>query len=1191
MRISRSLSFCGGLRVGPLNLIVHTECMWIGEVNVPRELLDSASAGNLVIFVGAGASRDDPSNLPDFRELIEDVGTKALAPPSEQDANQPDVFLGRIADSGVDVHQLVADALNQPTSAPNRLHKAVVNLVGVYGSPRIVTTNYDRHLANAATDSGIALTVFEGPALPIGDDFEGIVYLHGSLGQDAKRLIVTDRDFGRAYLRDAWAARFLERMFATFTVLFIGYSHGDVVMQYLARSLGPAGKRYVLTTSGENADWRSYGLTPIAYPLGADSNHSALPQALERWVQIVSMGYAEHRTRVADLVAMEPPLIPEEVSYLEETIQDQTRIKYFTEKARGSDWFNWVAKQPVFEQLFDRTSEPNETTHALTSWITDHYMVDEMNSPVALRLFGKKAWRPDTWEIITRWLLAYQGPFPDWLTPWLVLTIQNCPDPRSDLLDLLLARTDWDGNLPLAIMLLEHRTQPIIDLPLALDAETALTRFQVGLAGDEYWLSNAWTDIFRPGLDKHSSEILASVDAQITRIYRMLHSVTADFDTQLFSISRSAIEPHEQDNFRTSFDMLIDAARDSVEHAIVHDPQIADRYIQAWSESTDAIFRRLALHGWRIRKDKTPTEKLSWLREREWMWDTLLRHEVFLLFEETVPAASETEARLLVAAAEKGPPRNSEDEISYYESYNLLAWLARIAPGRTLVTEAFDVFQQAHPEFAPRLHPDLNSYITSGVVEDALPLSPDELHDAVSQDPVKALTLLREYRSKTHALTGPMWHGALQSLQSCIAAHPADGVALAKVLLAEDDDFRKWIILGWTSASLDDDLVEKALGIIEGWDKEVVRNVTCAMLSERSGAENSTPWRRYPRARRLATQLWPTLETTGSISGGDDLLMEAINHPAGKLAQFWTNVVQWEWSTHEDSWEGLPDTLAEQLDPLVNGTDRNGLLACTVLASLARFFYAADSQWCIDHLLPLFQWEHDHATAKAVWNGFLHGGQPSAGLLDAGLLDSYIEASRNSDELGTTLERRLAMHLAYIALFSSADPGFWLPRFVSAAPEQLRTSWADQVAIRLTDLSPKESALQWTRWIKAYWSGRNQSIPLPLSSEEASSTACWVLGLPTVRSDAIELVLTSKAGLGNGILTLNRLHKMDLAHEAADWARFLAHLLKNTISQPWGITHDLKDIVQVLRSVDPALDLKDLVNQAMRLGATDASDW
>jgi hypothetical protein len=79
---------------------------------------------------------------------------------------------------------------------------------------RIVTTNYDLHLSTVLSKRGIQVEGYMAPALPMGDDFSGIVYLHGSLQRELKRLVVTDSDFGRAYLRDAWAARFLERMFA-----------------------------------------------------------------------------------------------------------------------------------------------------------------------------------------------------------------------------------------------------------------------------------------------------------------------------------------------------------------------------------------------------------------------------------------------------------------------------------------------------------------------------------------------------------------------------------------------------------------------------------------------------------------------------------------------------------------------------------------------------------------------------------------------------------------------------------------------------------------------------------------------------------------------------------------------------------------------------------------------------------------
>ena len=287
--------------------------MWIRDVDVPSELIDAARIGRLVIFVGAGASRDEPSGLPDFRTLIEQIGAWVADPPSDDENGHPDVYLGRLADKGIDVHQLVKNEIGRAGSEPNDLHRAIVKLASVHPSPRIVTTNYDLHLTTAALAEGLALPIYEGPALPIGDDFEGTVHLHGSLHQEPRRMVLTDNDFGRAYLLDAWAARFLERMFSAFTVLFIGYSHGDVVIQYLARSLGPSGKRFVFTSDGNNPAWRQYGLTPVSYPV-VGGTHAALWECLARWAELTAMAQTQHRAQIADLVSADPPTIHEAVS-------------------------------------------------------------------------------------------------------------------------------------------------------------------------------------------------------------------------------------------------------------------------------------------------------------------------------------------------------------------------------------------------------------------------------------------------------------------------------------------------------------------------------------------------------------------------------------------------------------------------------------------------------------------------------------------------------------------------------------------------------------------------------------------------------------------------------------------------------------------------------------------------------------
>ena len=54
--------------------------------------------------------------------------------------------------------------------------------------------------------------------------------------------------------------------------------------------------------------------------------------------------------------------------------------------------------------------------------------------------------------------------------------------------------------------------------------------------------------------------------------------------------------------------MLIDAARDCIEHALSQDIRLADRRIDDWAARSGALLRRLAIHGWRVRTDRSANE-------------------------------------------------------------------------------------------------------------------------------------------------------------------------------------------------------------------------------------------------------------------------------------------------------------------------------------------------------------------------------------------------------------------------------------------------------------------------------------------------------------------------------------------------------------------------------------------------------
>jgi NAD-dependent SIR2 family protein deacetylase len=181
------------------------------DVDLPQVVIDAQKRGDLVLFAGAGVSMDAPSNYPNFLDLATELGGTAY--PKEKD-ELTDRYLGRLVEKEIPVHQRVKTRLSDPKSSPNHVHDSVVRLFGRADAIRIVTTNFDDHFSGAAqTIYSVAPEVYRAPALPLGDDFNGIVHLHGSVLDDARKLVLTDADFGRAYLTQGWARRFLQQLF------------------------------------------------------------------------------------------------------------------------------------------------------------------------------------------------------------------------------------------------------------------------------------------------------------------------------------------------------------------------------------------------------------------------------------------------------------------------------------------------------------------------------------------------------------------------------------------------------------------------------------------------------------------------------------------------------------------------------------------------------------------------------------------------------------------------------------------------------------------------------------------------------------------------------------------------------------------------------------------------------------------
>jgi NAD-dependent SIR2 family protein deacetylase len=182
--------------------------MQLGPIDFPNEVIDALRDDRLVVLAGAGVSIGAPSNMPSFGQLVDDIAQRTGESVGKWEP--PDRFLGRLGDGRkVDVHTAAAQALSEKQGAANDLHKALVRLFRKADLMRVVTTNFEFLIEEAAGEVlGQRPRSFEAPAIPVGSDFRGVVHVHGGLS-DPYNMVLTDADFGRAYLLEGWARRFL----------------------------------------------------------------------------------------------------------------------------------------------------------------------------------------------------------------------------------------------------------------------------------------------------------------------------------------------------------------------------------------------------------------------------------------------------------------------------------------------------------------------------------------------------------------------------------------------------------------------------------------------------------------------------------------------------------------------------------------------------------------------------------------------------------------------------------------------------------------------------------------------------------------------------------------------------------------------------------------------------------------------
>lgn len=1152
-----------------------------------------------------------PSNYPDFKGLVRRI---ASGTGRRHDPKEPiDRFLGRLRSDGVEVHKLTKELLTNPKSRPNPLHKSIAMLLASSGKTRLVTTNFDRHFTTELeAANGAQAEVYSAPALPVGHSFEGLVYLHGSVDGPADRLVLTDSDFGRAYITDGWASKFLRDVYSEFVVLFVGYSHDDTVMQYLARGLPPGRSNlFALTTKRKVNDWIFLGITPIPYPvIDSGDRHGVLRESMSSWTENATMGALDHEQRVKALLNG-PPLVAqtEEDDYLRSVVEDVGRMHFFVRNAQDPEWLRWANDRGLLKDLFHRQPPEPDGSWMLAQWFARF----ALNRPrVALAVFegNGQEMNPVLWTAIAQAMHSETKPRAESMTAWLpILMDQSAPEVHHEFLEYLFEKARAAGSWPLVLRLFEHLTRPQLMLEKGMayygdtSGDTTFTGGKIFIRGSHYSLNKAVDSLFKPNLGEIATDLLriGTHNIWLSHVIGKSHGISDD-DMDSLSTQRAAIEPHQQNQLPRDFDPLIDACRDSIEYTIRSDHSIAMRFIDEWAESPAPLLRRLAIDGMRRTRRISASKKLIWVVKNRLLDSLAAHHELFQLVKSAYPGADLGAKRDLLNEARAATSRkikrhgDSEPDIYWRSLLRFYWWLHDATDGKCkLVGDRLRRLRKKYPEAQQSEHPDFLYWLGEVKVGYESPKTSAELAEMDVEDTAEYILNFDEGKR----LDGPTREGLLHELSSAVKQVPLWGVELCRSLLKRNPalkDFWWHIYWGWIESELGDAEWDAVLSVMDGSPRlRAEGRVAAWLLAGGVGkGDYSIPKDLMAKAEGIGIKVWAEAVESAdhNTSDSNDWVTTAINNPGGNLAEFFVSALSLRRKASGARWRGIPRKYKTLFEEMLSQSTLAGEMATVILVGQLQFFYVLEADWATEFVLPRLSWRSGQRRATQAWHGFLFYGRWHDDLLRL-LLPHYQRSFGRLDADLRDVRERFIRHVASFCLISKLPRvrrGF-INKFLTTASSSDRVLFVQAVTELLQELGSARADEVWSRWLGEYWSRRLVGKPVPLESDEASKMVEWAPHLGKMFPEAVSRVRESSVDRAVGNFVYHVLRKNGIPGRYPEATADLVKVLVLASYEPMLDYGDLGRIIRHLADEVPTNDaLRTILTHMLSKGSTIAGE-
>jgi len=1089
--------------------------MLAGAIDIPDAVISAQQAGELVIFAGAGVSQGPPSDLPGFLDLVQAIAERTNV---AVDPDMLDVTLGRVKDTGVDVHTECRERIRKPSSRPNEIHRLLLRLFPEPKHLRLVTTNFDSHFATAAKEMELNIREYHAPALPLGHDFRGLVHLHGSIEEEPRTMVLTDEDFGRAYLSEGWARTFLQSLLTSYTVLFVGYSHNDPPVRYLARGMSSRGMnpRFAFTSKREAALWTPLGIKPVFYPV-VDEDHSALNQGIAHWIEIIKRQPLEVEEALRRILTAPEDQAPDrsQTDFIRRCLTKADTARYFVQHAHQWRWIEWLHEERLLRPLLEcKGGDDTDPTRILAHWASRKLVHDDTGRGLWLldedggRL-GFVAWHAAAQELWVAKDIDFSKPGH---RHWLVVIADPARHQvHVDLLGYLLGKLaeaqNWDLAIYLLGVLLTPRIRLADDFRIVFEPNRLQTAEpELRLLGDGHELSSAWYDHFVPKLSSLAPALLPLLEDRLRAAERLLLVIGSDARRLIYGRRHIASRLHPYD--RDSPAVLLDYLVDVVDVLAGSKDPILDGKAREWMASGSPALLRLGLHVLSLVPSISAGEKVDRILHHDLLYPNLdgAREEIESLLKSVYKSLTDDERRHLWAAIEAGPSAQwsrdlKPDEVGEIRAHEINRLVARLSGGQSdaPATEARARLNVRAPKFDVAREPDEHD----GVIVESTDRSPVSIEDLLAKPPEEQIEFLLEYKGNgfLHSTDG---------LAAAVSTAASRNIQWAEELLHALEQKDAWQHPIWNRVFWQ--LEWKKLPpvfqlwlvqtVLAHWDKieDFGGPARLVFDGETFELDRIPSPELLEKMLELSVTLWPRLiaqaHKTEKSDLDEDWTSRAINSAEGRIVGFWLHYVDHSRPDRRVSPREWPPRLAPFFDEMAVGGSYGAKLGLAIIAQQLGFVRFIAPEWTRAKLFPLLDVATQGDRSFVVWKPFLFYGRFNRDLILE--LPPYFQKSFGRfAEVEDKLAKRFTSYVAIIVhsrLWEIHRCG-WLDEFLRSMPMVSRVHWAQEIGRFLQDTPPEDRRVAWSVWIKLYWEERNRGRPCRLDPSEAEAMATWVLAL------------------------------------------------------------------------------------------------